>query len=306
MTIAEVAGIARQERPGSADASVLPGADGGTAAPLVSVCIPAYRGGAVLGRTMASVLSQTLADLELIVIDDNSPDDTVQVVESFADPRVRLLRNAANLGPEGNWSRCLSEARGRYFKLLPQDDVLDPECLARQVSVLEGDRDEQLALVFCARRVIDADDREVVSRGYPGSRGGRIAGKDVVRHCARLGTNLLGEPGAVLFRRSLANRIGRFDASCAYVVDLDYWYRLLAHGDAFYLPERLAAFRVSSGSWSVAIGARQYDDFRRFLEKYRALPQYGLGAFDVLLGRTMARLNNVLRLLVYRVLIRRR
>ncbi len=274
--------------------------------PLVSVCIPAYRGGAVLGRTIESVLWQTLSDFELIIIDDNSPDDTVRVVESFRDPRVRLLRNASNLGPEGNWSRCLTEARGRYFKLLPQDDVLDPECLAKQVAVLEDDPDEQLALVFCARRVIDAQDREVVARGYPGSRGGRISGQAVTRQSARRGTNLLGEPGAVLFRLSLARRVGPFDASCAYVVDLDYWYRLLQHGDAYYLPERLAAFRVSSGSWSVAIGARQYDDFRRFLEKYRCLPQYGLGAIDVLVGKTMAGVNNVLRLMVYRALIGRR
>jgi glycosyltransferase involved in cell wall biosynthesis len=274
--------------------------------PLVSVCVPAYRGGAVLGRTIESVLGQTLTDFELVIIDDNSPDDTVRVVESFRDPRVRLLRNASNLGPEGNWSRCLSEARGRYFKLLPQDDVLDPGCLAKQVAVLQDDPDEQLALVFCARRVIDTDDRELMSRGYPGTRGGRLRGRDVIRLCARRGTNLLGEPGAVMFRLSLARRIGPFDASCAYVVDLDYWYRLLQHGDAYYLPEPLAAFRVSSGSWSVAIGGRQYDDFRRFLEKYRALPQYGLGAFDVLVGRMMARVNNVLRLLVYRVLIGQR
>jgi glycosyltransferase involved in cell wall biosynthesis len=283
-----------------------PDANGPRNPPLVSVCIPAYRGGAVLGRTIESVLRQTLGDFELIIIDDNSPDDTVRVVESFRDPRVRLLRNQSNLGPEGNWSRCLTEARGRYFKLLPQDDVLDPECLAKQVAVLQNDSDEQLALVFCARRVIDAKDRDVVTRGYPGSGGGRIASQDVIRQCARRGTNLLGEPGAVLFRLSIARRVGRFDASCAYVVDLDYWYRLLQHGDAYYLPERLAAFRVSSGSWSVAIGARQYDDFRRFLEKYRSLPQYGLGAFDVLVGKTMAGVNNVLRLMAYRALIGRR
>jgi hypothetical protein len=85
-------------------------------------------------------------------------------------------------------------------------------------------------------------------------------------------------------------------------VPLARWFR----GPAYYLPERLAAFRVSSGSWSVAIGARQYDDFRRFLEKYRSLPQYGLGAFDVLVGKTMAGVNNVLRLMAYRALIGRR
>jgi len=98
--------------------------------PIVSVCIPTYKGAATIGAAIESVLGQSFASFELIVIDDGSPDATRLIVESFADPRITYLRNDHNLGPEDNWNRCLEVARGKYFKLLPHDDLLHPQCLA--------------------------------------------------------------------------------------------------------------------------------------------------------------------------------
>src|SRR5690242_10061173 len=141
-------------------------------APSVSICIPTYRGTAHLGAAIDSVLAQTYRDFELLIIDDNSPDDTAHLVARYDDPRIRYLRNTSNLGPEGNWNRCLAEARGKYFKLLPHDDLLTPNCLERQVSVLEDDASERLAFVFCARRIIDSRGRWIGTRGYPRHSGG--------------------------------------------------------------------------------------------------------------------------------------
>ena len=167
--------------------------------PKVSVCIPTYRGGGTIGAAIESVLAQSLADFELIVIDDGSPDDTGAIVERFADPRLVYRRNERNLGPQGNWNRCLEVAKGEYFKLLPHDDLLHPRCLERQVAVLEDDRDERIALVFSARDVLGPDGTVLTRRGYPGGHEGKIAGSLVMRSCVRRGTNLIGEPGAVFF-----------------------------------------------------------------------------------------------------------
>lgn len=87
--------------------------------PCVSICVPTYRGAAYLANTIESVLAQTFTDFELVIIGDNSPDETRSVVARYSDPRIRYLKNQHNLGPEGNWNRCLQEARGRYFKLIP-------------------------------------------------------------------------------------------------------------------------------------------------------------------------------------------
>lgn len=274
-----------------------------SAAPAVSVCIPAYRGEAHIAAAIDSVLAQTFVDFELLIVDDGSPDGTARVVARYDDPRIRFFQNQRNLGVQANWNRCLTLARGRYLKLLPQDDLLARDCLARQVEVLDQDRGHRLALVFCSRAIIDAQGRTLMTRGYPARRRGAIAGRCVISGCLRRGANLVGEPGAVLFRKELAERVGGFDASIGYVVDLDYWFRLMLHGDAYYLPCPLASFRVSRGSWSIAIGGKQSEAFRDFIAKVAANPAYGVGALDVAAGKLMARLNTMLRLLLYRVVI---
>jgi glycosyltransferase involved in cell wall biosynthesis len=272
------------------------------AVPAVSVCIPCYRGAAHLAAAIESVLAQTFTDFELIVVDDQSPDDTVALMRTFTDPRIQFLVNPVNLGPDGNWNRCLELARGRYFKLLPQDDLLAPTCLAEQVDVLERDRTEQIALVFCARTILDARDRAIMTRGYRQRRSGIVAARTLVRQCVRRGTNVIGEPGSVLFRRQLGVTVGKFDASIGYVLDLDYWVRLLLHGDAYYLAKPLASFRVSGGSWSVRIGARQSQEYQRFIRKLMADPRYSATGVDVFAGKIMAKVNAVLRSVLYRFL----
>ena len=81
--------------------------------PLVSVCIPTYKGAAFLGAALDSVLHQTYPHFEIWVLDDNSPDNTASVVANYSDSRVRYMRNPNNLGPEGNWNRCLGMYRTR-------------------------------------------------------------------------------------------------------------------------------------------------------------------------------------------------
>ena len=289
---------------GAAGGDVAPVAAVMAATPRVSVGIPTYRGAATLGAAIESVLAQTLTDFELIVVDDSSPDETAAVVERFDDPRLKYHRNVSNLGPEGNWNRCLSLARGTYFKLLPHDDVLQPECLQRQVAALDADTLEQIALVFTARDVLGPDGRKLTTRGYPSGREGRIAAQQVMRKCIRRGTNLLGEPGAVLFRTSTAHVVGTFDATHPYVIDLDYWFRLLTHGDAHYLPQPLAAFRVSGGQWSVALYRRQSLDFHGFVADVLRRTPLPLNLLDRLGAALTPALNQAARIVFYRMYLR--
>lgn len=273
----------------------------GATPPRVSVCIPTYQGAQTVGAAIASVLGQTHRDLELIVVDDHSTDATEAQVRRFADPRLRYLRNACNLGPEGNWNRCLSLTAGRYIKLLPHDDVLAPDCLERQVAVLDADHAERLALVFCARQVLAPDGRVLMRRGFPGAATGRLASRAVTSACVRRGTNLIGEPGAVLFRRALSQRVGGFDASQPYVIDLDYWIRLLAQGDAAYDEQALVGFRIGASAWTARIGRRQAVDFRQMVQRLSARGLLQPGRIDRWLGRITPTLNGWARRAVYHV-----
>lgn len=272
--------------------------------PVVSVLIPVYNGARYLAATIESVLSQTFGDFELVISDDASSDDSLATIRSFNDPRIRLVTNTRNLGFGGNWNRVLGEARGEFIKLLPQDDLLHPECLARQLDALRGRPATQVALVFSARRIIDPSGKTVFQRGL-GKTPKTLDQWTLLQRAARSGTNPIGEPGAVLFPRHLAQKIGAFDGTRPFVIDLDYWLRLLAYGNALYIPATLSAFRVSDQSHSVSLGTEQAREFGAFLETLG--PRHGgpLPAGARFRGRLAARLQGFARMAFQRVTLLR-
>ena len=272
------------------------------ARPLVSICIPTYNGAAFLAAAIDSVLNQTYGDFELWVVDDKSTDDTQAVVARYADPRLHYLRNAQNLGPQGNWNRCLELVQGKYFKLLPHDDLLATDCLQNQVTILEADTSKELALVFGSREIIDPEGKVIMKRGLAGSKTGRIPARSLTKRCIRAGTNLIGEPGNGLIRSEVIHKVGPYDARHPYLVDLDYWFRVLLQGDAYYMSVRTSSFRISSGSWSVAIGGKQYQDFKGFVDKFKNESLFEISTVDRTVGLVRARLNTVARALMYRYL----
>lgn len=99
-----------------------------TARPLVSIGISTYnRADGYLKEALGGAVAQTYPDLEIIVSDNCSDDDTEGVVRSFDDPRIRYIRQERNIGANGNFNFCLEQARGAYFLLLHDDDRIDPD-----------------------------------------------------------------------------------------------------------------------------------------------------------------------------------
>ncbi len=270
--------------------------------PQVSVCIPTYCGVEFLGETIDSVLNQSYPNFELCILADNSPDDTPNLLSRYVDARIRYIRNTQNLGPEGNWNRCLEVAHGKYFKLLPHDDLLAPDCLEKQVAVMENDAGGKIALVFGSRDIIDTDDRVLMRRRLGRDKAGRIESRALIKRCIRVGTNLIGEPGNGLIRSELIKTVGTYDASHPYLVDLDYWFRVLAHGDAYYTSTQTSAFRVSPGSWSVAIGGKQHRDFKGFVDKFKVDARFGISATDCTMGLAKAHFNTIARAALYQLI----
>lgn len=267
--------------------------------PLVTVCMPVYNGAGFLEAAVSSVLAQTQADFELRVFDDASTDGSWELLQRFQDPRLLLHRNERNLGPEANWNQALAAAEGTYLKLFHQDDLLAPDCLERQVGALEDHPGAVLA--FCRRHIIRPDGRRLLTRGAPW-KSGRVSLDAAIRGCALAGTNVIGEPSAVLFTTAAARQAGGFDGRLPYVIDLDYWLRLLALGDGCYLDEPLVSFRVSPRQWSARIGWKQGDEFAAFLDRKTGSLQQGSGWLRVW-GKARSHVNGVLRVLVYRFLV---
>lgn len=249
--------------------------------PLVSVCVPAYNNGEFLAETLKSVLRQTYQDFEIVITDDCSTDDTVAVVRQFSDSRIKFFANETNLGIGRNWNRALSLASGKYLKVLCGDDLIYPDCLARQVAQLDSPANQDVVLAVCGSEVIDPYNK-VVLRRNPRFPTGRVAGSRVVKACVRWGTNLLGEPAVGMFRRETIQGHTWFDASNPYTLDLGFWGELLKTGDVYIDSERLAGFRISGTSVSTRVGLAQAAYFRSYARKLRAEQHYHLSRLDVL------------------------
>lgn len=268
---------------------------------LVSICIPVYNCQQFIGQAIQSVLDQTFSDFELLIIDNCSDDNTLGVVSQFNDSRIRLIINEINFGMEGNFNKALKEAKGKFVKILPADDLLYPDCIAKQLAAFQYD--ENIALVCTARKVIDENSKVIIYRKFKGGLDGIIPSSKAIKLTVRSGTNLFGEPAAVLMKKSIIDKVGFFDSSIYYIIDLDYWIRLLEHGDLFFISEPLVAFRVSKNSTSVSLINKQSRDFGLFIDR---LQKKGLGltGFDIWIGKINAFLNALLRLIFYKIILK--
>jgi glycosyltransferase involved in cell wall biosynthesis len=213
------------------------------AMPSVSICIPTYNHGRFIGDCLRSAMTQTQGDLEIIVLDNASEDDTPEIVARVAanDPRVRYVRHPANMGLINNLNACIEYARGAYVKLLCSDDLLEPECVAAMAEVL--DRHAEVALVGCARTMTDENivpERTARARAEFAC----VPGEQMIAECFFFG-NRIGEPTAVMFRRAAALR--GFSPRYNQLVDLEMWFHLLCKGDFAALPAPLCKIRVHPG-----------------------------------------------------------
>lgn len=257
-------------------------------APLVSVCIPTYNGARFLGTTIESVLNQTYGSIEVIVSDDASTDSTLDIIDRMKDDRFTVLHHSGANGAEGNWNASCAPARGRYLKLLCQDDILHPRCLEVQVEALESDA--RAAFVWSPRDVISPRGRRLMrGRGYRPTTP-FVTMADVARDMVRSGTNPFGEPCAVLMRKSAFDATDGFHGK--YVIDLNMWIDLLRQSGAVFVDETLSQFRVSNTSWTSELRGEHSGQVNELMESVaREFPSL-VSADDLAVGgRNSSRLQ---------------
>ena len=107
---------------------------------LVSILIPVYNRATLVGKTIDSAIHQSYRNIEIIVVDNHSTDDTWDILQSYAakDKRIRIFRNEENVGPVLNWKRCLDEARGEYAKILFSDDLIETDFIEKTLAVFDA------------------------------------------------------------------------------------------------------------------------------------------------------------------------
>ena len=210
----------------------------------VSVCIPTYNSARYLRECLESVLAQSYTDFELVVSDDASTDNTLEIVQSYTHPHLRFHRFEQNMGLAFNLSYAAGLAQGKYVKLLCHDDLLEPRCLENQVAMME--RHAALTMVTSGIRYIDAAGRTIrqVSR-FP--REMALRDIDIVAGNLLHG-NIIGPPSAVLIRRECLEKAGPFSPAFPESMDIDMWLNLARQGSVGYLPEPQCRIRLHPGT----------------------------------------------------------
>lgn len=124
--------------------------------PLVTIAIPTYnRAAYYLPQALKSALSQTYSNIEIIVSDNCSTDNTVTVVKSFNDKRIRYMKQPRNVGLHKNCNFCLEQANGVFFLMLHDDDLIDDDFVEFCIKAMNGDH--SIGVVMTGIRVIDAE-----------------------------------------------------------------------------------------------------------------------------------------------------
>ena len=218
--------------------------------PRVSVIMAAYNAEKYLREAVDSILSQTLADFELIVVDDASTDGTRAILASYSDPRIRVLHNPSNAGQSVSRNRALAAARGKYIAVLDADDLAVSTRLERQAEWLDSRPDFGL-LAGCAV-TIDEQGNEQERWGCPLL--------DLEIKWELMFRNVFFH-SSVMMRKSTLDDAGAYsNEDCirrAFVEDYELLSRVSRCTKAAVLPEVLAKYRVHSEGASVRTGAEQ-------------------------------------------------
>lgn len=258
--------------------------------PKISVLMAVYNGAVYLREAIDSVLAQTYRDFEFVIVDDGSSDESVRIVRSYADPRIKLHVSARNMGQTTALNVGLRLCAGEYVARMDGDDICRPDRFARQVSAL--DADPQLGIVGSAVWIVDGRGRTLDFSPQPES--------DATIRFVSLTRNPFHHPTVMIRRRVLTENRLEFDERFQANQDFELWTRLLPVTRAANLSQALLSYRVHGSNISVKRLAEQQRmsiDFCRKRQRDEGVPELSIEIlyqiFDALHGSRIVGSNRI-------------
>ena len=214
--------------------------------PIVSVIIPNYNHAPYLKERIDSVLNQTYQDFELIILDDCSPDNSVEVIEQYrSNPHVtHIIVNEQNTRNTFiQWERGISLAKGQYIWIAESDDVADPQLL--ETLVVELMANPQAVIAFCHSQMIGSDSQPIDMTWHPHGSSGRIETYDGSWYNKKrmLVKNHIYNASMVVFKKSVFSAIPSDYQEYRYCGDWLFWTYVCMHGQVIEVCRQLNRYR---------------------------------------------------------------
>jgi glycosyltransferase involved in cell wall biosynthesis len=214
--------------------------------PVASVIMPAFNCGPFIAKAIDSILQQTASDLELLICDDASTDDTWQVIDSFTDPRIRKFRHATNVGLLKNFNFLLEQTRGSFVTCQDADDWSEPTRLEEQLAAFK--LHPEVHLVGC-NGVFYYNDENI--RPCPAFESGYVTAEREVQPFIL---------PAILYRREVLATVGGFHPYFEKATSMDQYFifNILSAFKGYAINRYLYTARFNPGS-----NTRNLDNFRK-------------------------------------------
>lgn len=231
--------------------------------PLTSIIIPVYNGAHTICATLESVFRQTTEAFEVIVVDDGSTDETLEIVSRIDDPRLTVV-SYENAGVAITRNRGVEHASGEYISFIDADDLWTPDKLTRQLAALEDT--PEAAVAYSWTDYIDhagnfiAHDQQVVFSGD-------VQSELLVRDFLESASN-------ATIRRQAFWEIGGFDSSLSGAADWDFFLRLAQRYPFVAVPHVGVLYRLSSGSMSSNLSMQEQECLAVLEQAYKAAPAH--------------------------------
>lgn len=218
--------------------------------PEISVIMPNFNNGRFIAAAIESVLKQTLADLELIVVDDASTDDSVRIAQTYSEQyeTLRIVQMTKRVGSAAARNQGIVDAKGREICFLDSDDVYSPLKLSRQLEVLRGEGHP--VVVYCDWWRMDETGNTLPAgtRNHP-RRSGRIFADAL--------TQTFGAISMCMTPRVCFDKVGFFDETLPWAEDYDLLLRLAREFDFRYIDQALYGYRTHERSKRKTLGRRE-------------------------------------------------
>jgi len=199
-----------------------------------------YNGSRYLVESIKSVLNQTLKNFEFLIIDDNSKDNSVEIIKSFNDQRINLVLNEINIGQTRSLNKGIELSKGDYISRLDQDDLFEGEKLEKQMNFFKDN--PQIVLLGTSGKLID-NHGITLGKFYT-----KTNHKDIIRYI------LIDNPFAhssVVFKKNIVHSIFCYDQSLHFSQDFDLWVRLASEGYIMAnLPGNFVSIRIHENQTS--------------------------------------------------------